>query len=305
MFRPTLFLGLVFVATASSHGDVLGVVNSTAQVIGTLQDRGASAEKRFADASKFNEQLDEAGHRVEEDFDTQQYSEKMKSFAELAHRASQKAKESVSSKNSSVAENLSGEAEAALRSMTKVDYELDAMEKALHDNLQGALDAKLKPELAVADGFSAEASHLQKQAHSMMDPLYSWGDAAEDKADSLNDQTNDALSKVEKPVRTYRREISRHAREVQRAVERKLLSNQDRTATWRKVNRLVRGATYHVYALQSSEQAGILGVQLGSLGGMAALTTTSVAAAAVSALLVSFVMTMRATRRSDYQLLSA
>merc|ERR1712178_7491 len=106
------------------------------------------------------------------------------------------------------------------------------MEKELHDKLQQTLDDKLAPELAIAGNFTGQASHLQAAAHSMMDPLYSCGDAAEDKADGLNDQTNDALSSVEKVVRTYRRHIVDHTRAVQRDVERKLFVGQDRTATW-------------------------------------------------------------------------
>merc|ERR1712151_1078731 len=118
--------------------------------------------------------------------------------------------------------------------MTKVGFELDGIEQDFHDELQRALGAKLGPELAAADNVSGEASHLQKMSHSMMDPLYSWGDVAEDKADKLNDRTNDALSAVDKIVRPYRRHITRHSREVQRGVERKLFSSQDRTAAWRK-----------------------------------------------------------------------
>merc|ERR1711920_790521 len=159
--------------------------------------------------------------------------------------------------------------------MTKVGFEIDAMEKGLHDKLQGALASKLDPELAVVDKFHDEASHLQKKAHSMMDPLYSWGDAAEDKADKLNDQTNHALSAVDKVVRTYRRHIARHSREVQRSVEHDVFASQDRTATWRKVNRHVRAAAWHALQLRAVADASVLSRQLGSIGGLAVLATTS------------------------------
>merc|ERR1719373_1022688 len=175
------------------------------------------------------------------------------------------------------------------------------MEKGLHDQLHKALAAKLDPELAAADEVSGEASHLQKRAHSTMDPLYSWGDNAEDKADKLNDQTNAALSAVEKVLRTYRRHIARHSREVQRGVERKLFAGQDRTAAWRKANRAVREATWHATKLRYLEDAGAMSLQLGSVGGVAVLAATSAAAAAVGAL-VAFSAMMRTTRRSDYQL---
>merc|ERR1719188_951056 len=164
------------------------------------------------------------------------------------------------------------------------------MEKDLHDQLQGALGAKSAPELAVADQLSGEASTLQEKAHSMMDPLYSWGDAAQDKADGLNDQTNNALSAVDKVVRTYRRQISRHAREVQRHVARELLSDQDRTAMWRKTNREVRGATWHAFTLKSLQAGGISSLQLSSVAGAAVLTTACTAAAAVGALVASLVV---------------
>merc|ERR1711920_1214974 len=138
-----------------------------------------------------------------------------------------------------------------------------------------------------------------------MDPLYSWGDAAEDKADKLNDHTNDALSAVDKVVRTYRRHITRHSREVQRGVERKLFTSQDRTATWRNVHRDVRVATWHTLHLLNLASAPVLSLQLGSVGGLALLAITSAAAAAVGALIVSFVTKRQSTQRSDYQLLSA
>merc|ERR1712007_151149 len=126
-----------------------------------------------------------------------------------------------------------------------------------------------------ADKFSTEADHLQKQAHSMMDPLYSWGDAAEDKADGLNDQTNDALSSVDKVVRTYRRHITDHARSVQRGVERKLFVSQDRTATWRKVHRDVRAASGHLAVQKFLSDMGLLGLPVS--GGLTLLLTTSAA----------------------------
>merc|ERR1712039_240203 len=226
-------------------------------------------------------------------------------MGELAERASKKASQSSSSTNASVAEELSDEAEAALRNMSKVGFELDAMERDLHDELQDALSVKLNPEVAAADKVSGEASHLQKSAHSMMDPLYSWGDAAEDKADKLNDQTNDALSAVDKVVRTYRRQITRHSREVQRDVERKLFSSHDRTATGRKVHRDVRAASWHALQLQYLANTSVLSLQLGSIGGLAVLAATSTAAAALGALIAGFAMQMRAVQRSDYRFLSA
>merc|ERR1711920_377178 len=170
----------------------------------------------------------------------------------------------------------------------------------------GALNASLFPELQAAEAFSGAASDLQAQAHSMIDPLYSWGDSAEGRADTLNDQTDGALSAVDKSVRTYRRNISGHAREVQRSVERKLFSDKDRTATWRNVSQLVHKASWHAHELRSSESAGVLSLQLGSIEGMVTLVSVSACAAAVGALLGYAVAFARsAAQRSEYQLLSA
>merc|ERR1711972_611225 len=108
----------------------------------------------------------------------------------------------------------------ALKKMNRAGDELDAMEKELHDRLHSALHAVLDPEVQVANKFGGSASQLQTKAHSMMDPLYGMGDAAEDKADDLNDKTNDALSAIEIPVRVYRRHITNHASDVQSSVER-------------------------------------------------------------------------------------
>merc|ERR1719382_540560 len=164
------------------------------------------------------------------------------------------------------------------------------------------------PELAAADKVSGEVSGLNHEAHGMMDPLYSAGDSAEDEADRLNDQANDALSAVEKPVRLYRRHIANHARAVQRAVERSLLAGgDDRTAIWRVTSRRVRAATWHsMFGAQSLASAGVLGLQLGSSGGLAALVAASAAAVAVGALAAGFATAMVQTaRRGDYRLLQA
>mmetsp|Transcript_109198 Transcript_109198/g.305299 ORF Transcript_109198/g.305299 Transcript_109198/m.305299 type:complete len:305 (-) Transcript_109198:210-1124(-) len=303
LVRSALFLGLACTGGAA-HGDVEGVVNSTAQVIRSLQEQGDRAKRRFANVSEFERQLDRVGHHAEADFDVQLYSNKTRDYTELAERASKKAAEASSSTNATVAEELSDEAEALLRNMTKVGFELDGIEQDFRDELKRALGATLDPELAAADSVTSEASHLQKRSHSMMDPLYSWGDAAEDKADKLNDQTNDALSAVDKIVRPYRRDIARRSREVQRAVERKLFESRDRTAVWRKVNRRVRASTYHALRLRSLADASTLSLQLGSFGGVAVLTMTSAVAAAVGAF-VGFAVQRRTQQRSDYQFLSA
>jgi len=304
LVRSALFLGLAFTGCAS-HGDVERVVNSTAQVITALQEQGEFAKRRFTNVSKFEHQLDKIGHHAEADFDVQRYSEKTNAYTELAERASRKATEASSSTNATVAEDLSDEAEALLQNMTKVGFDLDRIEQDFHDELQRALEAKLDPELAAADNVTNEAAHLQKMSHSMMDPLYSWGDAAEDKADALNDQTNDALSAVDKIVRSYRRDIVRHSREVQRAVERKLFESRDRTAAWRKVNRRVRAASWHALRLRNPADTSTLSLQLGSIGGVAVLTMTSAVAAAVGSLVMGFAMQMRTQQRGNYQLLSA
>jgi ElaB/YqjD/DUF883 family membrane-anchored ribosome-binding protein len=304
LVRSVLFLGVAFTRGAC-YGDVERVVNSTAQVITSLQEQVEFAKRRFRNVSKFEHQLDEIGHHAEADFDVQRYSEKTNAYTDLAERASKKATEASSSTNATAAEELSDEAEALLRNMTKVGFELDGIEQDFHDELQRALGAKVDPELAAADNVSGEASHLQKMSHSMMDPLYSWGDAAEDKADKLNDQTNDALSAVDKIVRPYRRDIARHSGEVQRAVERKLFESRDRTAAWRKVNRRVRASSWHALRLRNLADTSTLSLQLGSVGGVAVLTMTSAVAAAVGALIMGFVMQMRTQQRNDYQLLSA
>jgi hypothetical protein len=303
--RSALILGLAL-NRGASHEDVERVVNSTAQVITALQEQGEFAKRRFANVSKFENQLDEIGHQAEADFDVQRYSEKTKAYTELAGRASKKAAEASSSTNATVVEELSDEAEALLQNMTKVGFELDGLEQDFHDELRRALDARLDPELAAVDNVSGDASHLQKRSHSMMDPLYNWGDAAEDKADKLNDQTNDALSAVDRIVRPYRRGIARHSREVQRVVERRLFESRDRTAEWRKVNRRVRAASWHALRLRSSlADAGALSLQLGSTGGLAVLTVSSVAAAAVGALVAGLAARVRTEQRGDYRLLSA
>jgi ElaB/YqjD/DUF883 family membrane-anchored ribosome-binding protein len=178
------------------------------------------------------------------------------------------------------------------------------MENGFHDNLKGALAAKLGPELQAAHQFKANASHLQSQAHSMMDPLYSWGDAAEDKADNLNDQTNDALSSTDQVVRKYRRHVVYHALAVQRNVESKLFVGQDRTTTWRQVHRMVRTASGQVAVQQYLADVGFFGLpSTGSL--MTAVLVTAAVSAALGASIVAYVMKSRKSESSQYQQLLA
>jgi len=277
------------------------VASSTANVIASLRDESNAAKKRFSDPAKIKEidqELDTIGHQHQADFDANQYSERQHAYSEFAQRASEKAKQSSSETNATKAEEVLDEAEEALHKMNKVGDELDAMEKDLHHKLRHALNAKLDPELKDAAKFAGVANHLQSEAHTMMDPLYSWGDAAENKADKLNDQTNVALSSVEKVVRKYSRHITDHSRSVQRSVDRKLFGDkgEDRVATWRKVHREVRSANGHVYLLQQAT-AGLMGLPL--MGGFTLLVTAT-AAAVVGASVAGFVLKSRAPKSSQY-----
>lgn len=298
-FAAASFLCLLAITGATIVDDV---VSGTQQVIGTLQNESTAAKERFAEPAKFNSELDEIGEQAEAGFDAESYSSKQKAFSAFAHRASAEAKKSVSESNATAAEEKLDEAEEAFKSMNKVGDELDAMEKTFHDKLQAALMAKLTPELKTADRFSGDASHLQHQAHSMMDPLYSWGDASENQADKLNDETNDAESSVDKVVRSYRRNIVDHSRSVQRHAERKLFVGEDRVATWRETNRHVRAATGHLHAQQYRANLDLLGLPLST--GLTVMLTAA-AAALVGAATAGFVMKSPNQRSGLYQPLSA
>lgn len=178
------------------------------------------------------------------------------------------------------------------------------MEKTFHDKLKAALSAKIDPKLKAARQFSKEASSLQHQTHKVMDPLYSWGDAAEDKADKFNDKTNDAEAKLDKVVRSFRRHLAHHSRAVQKNIESKLFSDEDRGATWRNAHKLVRKATGHV-ALQQAPHTSLLSAQLGSYAGLTLLMTTAVAAASAGAFIAAAYAKSRNIRSNEYQLLYA
>lgn len=246
-----LLLGLMFVGHAS-HGDVVGVVNSTALVIGRLQDTGSRAEDLVAQMSRLEAHLDELGTRAEADFDAPLYARKGQRFSELARLASSKAEQSLAKTNATTAGELNEKAVGALRNMTRVDDDLNAMERDLHEKLHSALAAALNTMVRPGLALEEKADHQQEEAHSMMDPLYSWGDRAEDRADALNDQADDALSITDKALRMYIRHIVRHAGEVQRGVERRLFSGTDRASTWLEVRGQVNAAARHAQALQAS-----------------------------------------------------
>merc|ERR1712187_372766 len=255
--------------------------------------------------AQFDEQLDQIGLSEEAGFNATLYARKQQDFSELAQHAMDKAKECLATENVTIAEERLNESESALWNMTKVSLELDTMERTFHDKLKTALAAKVDPKLRVANKFSRDASSLQHQAHKVMDPLYSWGDAAEDKADKFNDQTNDALSNVDKVLRSFRRHLTHHSWVVQKDAETKLFIDEDRVATWRKVHKLVRNATGHVALQQQAAHASLLSVQLGSFEGLTLLMTTAVAASIVGASIAAAYVKSRNIRSNEYQLLSA
>jgi len=296
VFGTALFLSLCFIGSARNVDEV---VQSTGKVIDNLQAKSQQAKARFADASKFEQEQDTIGQSTEQTFDVNLYSDRQQAFSRLAQRAAEKAKQSQLAANGT--EELD-DAEEAFHKMNNVGDGLDKMEKDFHDKLHDALVSKLNPELKAADMFTTEASHLQRQAHSMMDPLYGWGDDAEGKADSLNDQTNDALSVLEKVARNYRRQISEHSRAAERQVERKLFVGEDRTAIWRKVHREVRAANWHVHAQQQAANAALLGLPV---EGRLTLLVTAAVAAVFGASIVAFVKTSYSPQSSRYQILPA
>jgi len=220
-------------------------------VIGKLQNTASRAKDLLANMPRFEAQLDQAGTRAEGHFDSPLYAAKSRRFSELARLASGKAEESLSSTNATIAAESSEKAEIAFRNMAQVDDDLNAMEKDLHEKLHSALSAMVTPRLAL----EKKADHQQHKAHAMMDPLYSWGDAAEDKADALNDQTNDALSSADKALRIYNRHIVRHAQEVQRGVESRLFAGADRSSTWLEVHKQVNAAVLHAEELPGGSAA--------------------------------------------------
>jgi hypothetical protein len=306
LFRLACFVSLLVLSIAVPAAEVDEVVSGTGQIIDMLRKDSAAAKQRFANTSKFDGELDTIGHQAEADFDMKLYTQKKKEFDKLAQRSMDNSKEAENETNMTIAEEELDEAEEARNKMTRVNDEIDSMEKELHDKLQNALAGKLQPEIAVADKFSGEASHLQETAHSMMDHLYSWGDAAEVKADVLNDQTNDALSTVEKVVRIYRRHILDHARTVQRRTERKLFRpGHDRVAISRKVHRAFRTASGHV-AVQKNDNtiSWLLVFPLGSTGALTLMLTGMFATAVAGGLVASFVVKSRTSPTSEYWLLA-
>merc|ERR1719199_374399 len=124
------------------------------------------------------------------------------------------------------------------------------MEKDLRHKLRSAMVSKLDAELKGADKIEGqvdrEADHLQSQAQSALDPLYSMGHASEKQAESFSKETDRAFDHMEDAFDKYNKDVNSHAKAVQRSVEKKLFGDQDRDAAWRRAKRAVRTATGHV-----------------------------------------------------------
>jgi hypothetical protein len=296
MFGFAVILGVFAIGAASTVDEV---VASTDKVIVALKDLGSIAQSQLANVSTFDLGLNKIGRAQKEKFDMKAYSEKQRAYSKLAQLTLRNAKLARDAENASDAEEALVNAQIAFKNMTRVGDKLGSEENAFREQLKGALDAKLNPQVSIVDEISKNASRLQHASHSIMDPLYGMGDAAEDKADALNDQTNDALSAIESPVRMYRRHIINHASDVQSSVERKLFGhNSDhRVSTYRKVHDSMLNATLHVNALKS--------VNLSALGNPTLLIATLVAIAAVAAALsASLVLKSRSIHGVEHPLLS-
>jgi hypothetical protein len=291
----------IFTASAAKTAKVNEIIVSTNKSITALRDEGIAARKRFADASGFDEQLTKIGQEEEAKFNKTAYKAMLQTFDQYEQAAEGHIKDAMQLENATeVAKALNG-AQSALDGMSKASGELDLMEDGFRNNLHSALEAKLDPELAVVDSFSENASMLQAKAHTVMDPLYSLGDDAEDKADRLNDDTNDALSAVKSTLRPYRRDISNSAQQVESSTELKLFSGSpDRTSALRRVQRKMEKASLQEQRLSvtavSSSVVGVTG---------SPMLFCSFAATAAGTALVTFCVLRRRVAQSDseYQLL--
>jgi hypothetical protein len=293
----------IFTASAAKTAKVNEIIVSTNKSITALRDEGIAARKRFADASSFDEQLTKIGQEEEAKFNKTAYKAMLQTFDQYEQAAEGHIKDAMQLENATVAAKALNGAQSALDGMSKVSGELDLMEDGFQNNLHSALEAKLDPELAAVDSFSfsENASMLQAKAHTVMDPLYSLGDDAEDKADRLNDDTNDALSAVKSTLRPYRRGISNFAQQVESSTELKLFSGSpDRTSALRRVQRKMEKASLQEQRLSvtavSSSVVGVTG---------SPMLFCSFAATAAGTALVTFCVLRRRVAQSDseYQLL--
>jgi len=299
MFRLAVHVGAVALVGASLVDDFSSLTRGK---IDALHDVAVQAKARLSNTSELDEALNTIGKKFEKEFDAGSYDDLRAAYATLEKRVSRDVEAVNAATNATDAEELLDRAEAAFRNMTAASSKIDDFENSFRGQLKAAVMGKANPAIQAAKEFGKSAAILQHASHAAMDPLYGLGDAAEDVADKFNDETNDALSSVDKRVRVFTRHISDAATRVQKSVEGKVLVDQDRNAALREKNQLVRRAAVHVHELQSP--AGLLSVQLGSAGGVSLLAVSSVLAASLGAFGVA-VFLKKPARSSDYLILEA
>jgi len=278
----TVILGtLTFVdASHGGHQKVEDIVSHTKEVIQNLRAEADSAEQTF-NATDMEASLDLIGKEEEGSFDVAGYSKKQKEFAALAKTAREKAALANEFPNGATRTDMLNASKAAEHDMEATGVELTQMEANFSDKLRRALDEKLKPAEKAAKEFERNASHQAHAAHKIMDPLYGMGDNAEDQADRLNDGINDAYSKIAKVVRSYRQSTAKHARAIQRQIERKLFvapTAEQRLVMEREVRRTVNQASSQApwrLSLAASWHANVVTSFVGAAAAGAFITSMS------------------------------
>jgi len=281
----------VMYVKASEHARAASVLERAQNAVSELESRCKSAKALAGNKTaiaEFEAQLQSAAAQIESSLQKRraQLTDKLRATQNKARTAARHANFANGTANITTALD---EADVALATLHNVSNEFQALDREQRYQVSKALQAVRKDATGLAQKFAQRAEHI---ADMVVDPLYSLGDAMEDKADKLTDQRTDlascaldALDEVDTQIHDRAEKIEHHGSE---ALQRDADNRHDvEMHLQRQVQRAVtRRAALEAVALANFQVQG----SGASFGAIALVAFTAVAC--------TFVILMRSRRVS-------
>lgn len=250
----------VFCAAALQRGlgaEVAEVAARTQAALEAQRELRDAARRDAANKTAFaalEDELQGVPGRVGDDFGPRR-EDPQRQFEEAAEHASRLAKEASAAHDSETAGRLLNESDAALREMWNASDRLTALDAEQLRQVRKALGKVAEPTLQQQRHVVNRAEHLEHKTHRLMDPLYSMGDKAEDRADDFNDQSVDAEDATLEAARGLERRVHESMQDASDKVAAALAdAARARQNTARSAGTAVDRAAMAVAAMQAVAQ---------------------------------------------------
>eukprot|EP00928_Gymnodinium_smaydae_P087633 TRINITY_DN71875_c0_g1_i1.p1 TRINITY_DN71875_c0_g1~~TRINITY_DN71875_c0_g1_i1.p1 ORF type:complete len:335 (-),score=78.07 TRINITY_DN71875_c0_g1_i1:225-1142(-) len=280
------------------------IVNETKLLLKEMSDMGDVANQYYADHGDVDGKLNSI-LAADVAASNKNFSEVMDAFEAASDKATHKAQKILNITDADKAANASTllvNAEIALDEMNYANEDLKRIQEGTRKSVHSDVKALIKAEKKVVKDFKHNVSSLQHKARATMDPLYGLGDAAEDKADVLNDEISDASSDARKAIKHASEQFLKNAKGQAKEVEKGLKnlvrdSENDRKKTAKATNTLVQEASEHLDSLLDDDETPeqVLAVlPAGAVNAFAAGASAMLSLLAVVFFMLRFARTRRA-----------